>query len=88
MQDTRKDSNMQEVITMDTFRPDYGNTGTPVHLRSLVECVAHLMIKGEDVKLSVIAFGHGSAGTERAFEKMEMVLDEMGYTEARKVRVY
>jgi hypothetical protein len=69
-----------ESICMDTHRRDpFGPA---------VECTAHIMIGDEDVMLSVLAFGNGREGTDKAFEKMENALDALGFEEREKVRVY
>jgi hypothetical protein len=71
-------------VWMDTTRPNRNL------MPALVECTANITIEGEDVRLSVIAFGEGRTGTDKAFECMEKVLDRidiLGQID-EKVRVY
>jgi hypothetical protein len=71
-------------VFMDSRRPDRQ------HMPNMVEVIADIDIDGEDVRLSVIAFGEGREGTDKAFERMENVLnriDILGNID-EKVRVY
>jgi hypothetical protein len=51
-------------------------------------CRANIVVSGEDVGIDVLAFGLGREGSDKAFEKMEQVLADLGYGNEEKVRSY
>jgi hypothetical protein len=70
-------------VFMDTTRPNPS-------MRGMVECTANVSLASTDVQLSVLAFGMGEEGTNKAFERMERVLDSIDIlgTIDEKVRVH
>lgn len=76
---------MNDKVFMDTVRPQLQT------MPALVECKASIIVNDHDVHLSVVAFGPGREGTDKAFEAMEEVLPAflgVKMQEVELVRVY
>ena len=71
---------MDKTITMDTYRP-FNND--PM----LVRCYAQLPVINGPM-LYTVGYGMGRSGSNQAFDRMEEALDELGFGEYAKVRIY